>query len=97
MTNRSITPFSWILNKWRGSLRLRHTILLSGIVLLLMGLISSIMLAELRSTLRQAAEEKAVAFTQAFALGGWAAIHENLFRIQEALLEYSQGDRHARH
>jgi len=91
MPKRSMTPFSWILNKWRGSLRLRHTILLSGIVLLLMGLISSIMLAELRSTLREAAEEKAVAFTQAFALGGWAAIHENLFRIQEALLEYSQG------
>ena len=91
MANRSKTPFSWILNKWRGSLRLRHTILLSGIVLLLMGLISSIMVAELRSTLRQAAEEKAVAFTQAFALGGWAAIHENLFRIQEALLEYAQG------
>ena len=91
MPNRSLTPFSWILQKWRGSLRLRHTILLSGIVLLLMGLISTIMLAELRSTLREAAEEKAVAFTQAFALGGWAAIHENLFRIQEALLEFSQG------
>ena len=57
-----------------------------------MGIISTIMLAELRSTLREAAEEKAVAFTQAFALGGWAAIHENLFRIQEALLEYSQAD-----
>ena len=55
------------------------------------------MLAELRSTLREAAEEKAVAFTQAFALGGWAAIHENLFRIQEALLEYCAGCRHARH
>jgi PAS domain S-box-containing protein len=92
MPKRSMTPFSWILNKWRGSLRLRHTILLSGFVLLLMGLISSIMLAKLRSTLREAAEEKALSFTQAFALGGWAAIHENLFRIQEALLEYSQGD-----
>ncbi len=57
-----------------------------------MGIISTIMLAELRSTLREAAEEKAVAFTQAFALGGWAAIHENLFRIQEALLEYSQAE-----
>ena len=86
-----MTPFSWILHKWRGSLRLRHTILLSGSILLLMGLISTIMVAELRSALRGAAEDKAVAFTQAFALGGWAAIHENLFRIQEALLEYSRG------
>lgn len=82
--------FSWIISKWTGSLRLRHTILLSGIILLLMGLISSIMLSVQRSTLREAAEAKGRAFTQAFALGGWAAIHENLFRIQEALLEYSQ-------
>jgi len=91
MPKRAMTPFSWILHKWRGSLRLRHTILLSGSILLLMGLISTIMVAELRSALRGAAEDKAVAFTQAFALGGWAAIHENLFRIQEALLEYSRG------
>ena len=90
MATNSIPFFSWFLNKWKGSLRLRHTILLSGIILLMMGLISSIMLSVQRSTLREASEEKAIAFTQAFALGGWAAIHENLFRIQEALLEFSQ-------
>jgi len=90
MPNGPIPLLSWILNKWRGSLRLRHTILLSGIILMMMGLISSIMLSVQRSTLREAAEEKALAFTQAFALGGWAAIHENLFRIQEALLEHSK-------
>ena len=90
MPKRSFDLFSWILNNWRGSLRLRHTILLFGIILLMMGLISSIMLSVQRSALEEATEEKALAFTQAFALGGWAAIHENLFRIQEALLEVSQ-------
>ena len=81
---------SWFLRKWRGSLRLRHTVLLSGIILLIMGLVSSIMLSVLRSNLHEATEAKGLAFTHAFAMGGWAAIHGNLFRIQEALIEYSQ-------
>ena len=86
----NIPFFPWLLNKWRGSLRLRHTLLLSGIILLIMGLVSSIMLSEQRSTLYKAAEAKGLAFTRAFAMGGWAAIHSNLFRIQETLMEYSQ-------
>ena len=48
------------------------------------------MLSEQRSTLYKTAEAKGLAFTQAFAMGGWAAIHSNLFRIQETLMEYSQ-------
>ena len=90
MPQHTTSVFSWLLSKWRGSLRLRHTILLSGIILLTMGLISAIMLSVQRSTLHKAAEDKALAFTQAFAMGGWAAIHGNLFRIQEALIEYSR-------
>ena len=90
MPQPSMSFLSWLLAKWRGSLRLRHTFLLSGIILLTMGLVSIIMVTVQRSTLQKAAEEKGLAFTQAFALGGWAAIHGNLFRIQEALLEYSQ-------
>ncbi len=90
MAQPPISFFSWLLAKWRRNLRLRHTFLLSGIILLTMGLVSTIMVSVQRSTLHKAAEAKGLAFTQAFALGGWAAIHGNLFRIQEALLEYSQ-------
>lgn len=90
MPSRTFSFFSWLLAKWRGSLRLRHTCLLSGIILLTMGLVSTIMVSVQRATLHKAAEEKGLAFTQAFALGGWAAIHGNLFRIQEALIEYSR-------
>ena len=74
--------------KWGGSVRLRHTIFLSIVVLFIMGLLASIMLAKQRATLHHAAEAKALAFTQAFASGGWAAIQDNLYRIQEALMTY---------
>ena len=87
---RTIPLLSWFLTKWRGSLRLRHTLVLSGIILLIMGLISTVMLSVQRSSLHEGVEAKGLAFTQAFALGGWAAVHGNLFRIQEALLEYSK-------
>ncbi len=87
---RTIPLLSWFLTKWRGSLRLRHTLVLSGMILLIMGLISTVMLSVQRSSLHEGVEAKGLAFTQAFALGGWAAVHGNLFRIQEALLEYSK-------
>jgi len=87
---RTIPLLSWFLTKWRGSLRLRHTLVLSGMILLIMGLISTVMLSVQRSSLHEGVEAKGLAFTQAFALGGWAAVHGNLFRIQEALVEYSQ-------
>ena len=90
MPSRTIPLFSWFLTKWRGSLRLRHTLVLSGMILLIMGLISTVMLSVQRSSLHEGVEAKGLAFTQAFALGGWAAVHGNLFRIQEALLEYSK-------
>ena len=54
------------------------------------GLISGIMLAKQRSMLYHAAETKGLAFTQAFAIGGWAAIQNNLYRIQEALMSYPE-------
>ena len=55
-----------------------------------MSLVSGIMVSKQRSTLYLAAEAKTLAFAQAFAIGGWAGIHSNLFRIQEALMEYSK-------
>ncbi len=85
------SPFTFLsrlLSKWRGSLRFRHTILLSGIILVIMTILAGIMLAKQRAMLYHAAETKGLAFTQAFAIGGWAAIQNNLFRIQEALMSY---------
>ena len=80
--------FAKLFPNWRGSIRLRHTVFLAIFVLCIMGLLASIMLAKQRATLHHAAEAKAIAFTQAFALGGSAAIQDNLFRIQEALMAY---------
>ena len=88
MPSTPLNPFSRLYNKWRGSLRFRHTILLSGIILLIMMVLAGIMLAKQRAMLYHAAETKGLAFTQAFAIGGWAAIQNNLFRIQEALMNY---------
>jgi hypothetical protein len=36
---RTIPLLSWFLTKWRGSLRLRHTLVLFGMILLIMGFI----------------------------------------------------------
>lgn len=80
--------FAKVFPGWRGSIRLRHTAFLATFVLSIMGLLASIMLANQRATLHHAAEAKAIAFTQAFALGGWAAIQDNLHRIQESLMAY---------
>jgi len=74
--------------KWQRSVRFRHTLLLSGIILVIMVVLAGIMLSKQRAMLYHAAETKGLAFTQAFAIGGWAAIHNNLFRIQEALMSY---------
>ena len=85
-----ISLFSRLHNTWQGNLRFRHTFLLSGIILIIMVLLASIMLAKQRSMLYHAAETKGLAFTQAFAIGGWAAIQNNLYRIQEALMSYPE-------
>ncbi len=85
-----ISVLSRLRNTWKGNLRFRHTFLLSGIILIIMVLLASIMLAKQRSMLYHAAETKGLAFTQAFAIGGWAAIQNNLYRIQEALMSYPE-------
>ena len=90
MSWANLLPFSWLFSKWNTSTRLRHTVMLSALILIIMGLISAVMLDEQRNTLYKAAESKGRAFTQSFAMAGWAAIHSNLFRIQEALMEYSK-------
>ena len=82
--------FARLREKWQGSLRFRHTFFLSWIILVIMVALAGIMLSKQRAMLYHAAETKALAFTQAFAIGGWAAIQNNLFRIQEALMKYPE-------
>ena len=55
-----------------------------------MVVLAGMMLSKQRTMLYHAAEAKGLAYTQAFAIGGWAAIHNNLFRIQEALMSYPE-------
>jgi PAS domain S-box-containing protein len=89
--NPSQPPFSFLSrlrDRWQGNLRFRHTLILSTIILIIMTALAGIMLSKQRAMLYHAAETKGLAFTQAFAIGGWAAIQNNLFRIQEALLSY---------
>ena len=82
--------FTRLREKWQGNLRFRHTFILSVIILVIMVVLAGIMLSKQRAMLYHAAETKSLAFTQAFAIGGWAAIHNNLFRIQEALMSYPE-------
>ncbi len=80
--------FPRLRKKWQGNLRFRHTVILSSIILAIMISLAGIMLSKQRAMLYHAVENKGVAFTQAFAVGGWAALHNNLYRIQESLLAY---------
>ncbi len=84
------SPLSRLKEKWQGNLRFRHTFLLSCSILIIMLVLGSIMLSKQRAMLYHAAEAKGLAFTQAFAIGGWAAIESNVFRIQEALMSYPE-------
>ena len=71
--------------KWRNSIRLRHTVGLSIVILVIMSIGSAAMLYQQRATIRQAAEARGLAFNRTFALMGAAAVLDNLFRVQEAM------------
>ncbi|TKS60199.1 MAG: hypothetical protein EWM73_03182 [Nitrospira sp.] len=72
-------------DKWRNNIRLRHTVGLSIVILVIMSIGSAAMLYQQRSTIRQAAEARGLAFNRTFALMGAAAVLDNLFRVQEAM------------
>ena len=72
-------------DKWRNSIRLRHTVGLSIVILVIMSIGSAAMLYQQRATIRQAAEARGLAFNRVFALMGAAAMLDNLFRVQEAM------------
>jgi PAS domain S-box-containing protein len=72
-------------DKWRNNIRLRHTIGLSIVILVIMSIGSAAVLYQQRTTIRQAAEARGLAFNRTFALMGAAAVLDNLFRVQEAM------------
>ena len=78
--------------RWKGSIRLRHTVMLSVIVLLIMGIGSALVIYQQGKTIQKAVEARAIAFSRSFALIGAAAVLDNLFRIQEAMGQYIPPD-----
>jgi len=72
-------------DKWRNNIRLRHTVGLSIVILVIMSVGSAAVLYQQRETIRQAAEARGLAFNRTFALMGAAAVLDNLFRVQEAM------------
>lgn len=70
---------------WRNSIRFRHTVSLSIVILVIMSIGSAVMLYQQRAMIRQAAEARGLAFNRTFALMGAAAVLDNLFRVQEAM------------
>jgi PAS domain S-box-containing protein len=81
---------SEFLNKWKGNIRLRHTVGLFVIIVLIMGIASGLMLYEQRKTIRKAAEDRGLAFSRTFALMGATAVLNNLYLIQETIGQYLQ-------
>ena len=77
-------------NKWNGSIRLRHTVGLCVMIVLIMGITSGIMLYERGKTIRKAAEARGLAFSRTFALMGATAVLNNLYLIQETIGQYLQ-------
>ena len=75
---------------WQGSLRLRLSIGMAVIITLGMTLVATYRLMEIRRSVEDAAQARALAVSRTFAMMGAAAVLDNLFRIQEALSRYAQ-------
>lgn len=79
---------SYIRSKWQGSFRLRLTVQLAGMIFMIMGLWSGFMVYSQSQAIRDSAEARGKAFSQAYAMIGAAAVLNNLFIIQEAMSQY---------
>jgi PAS domain S-box-containing protein len=77
---------------WSGSLRLRVTVGLSAVILLVMGVGAGSMIFEQDRLLRHAAAERARAVGRTFAAVGATALADNLFRLQESLQQHFEDD-----
>src|SRR3989441_166098 len=80
----------WPRNTVRKSFRLRLSVGLSAIILLIMGIATVVMIYEKAQTIRRATEERGVAFSRTLAMMGAETVLDNLFLIQEALEQHDQ-------
>ena len=80
----------WPRNTVRKSFRLRLSVGLSAIILLIMGIAAVVMIYEKAQTIRRATEERGVAFSRTLAMMGAETVLDNLFLIQEALEQHGQ-------
>ena len=74
---------------WQGSLRLRLSVGMVVLITIGMTALATFRLIELRRSIVDAAEARAVAISRTFSMMGAAAVLDNLFRIQEALARYA--------
>lgn len=74
---------------WQGSLRLRLSVGMVVLITIGMTALATFRLIELRRSIVDAAEARAVAISRTFSMMGAAAVLDNLFRIQEALSRYA--------
>ncbi len=85
----SDTWIGGIQRMWRGSLRLRLSVLMAILITAFMTGASSIALLKMRSSIEQTTQARVLAISRTFAMMGAAAVLDNLFRIQEALGRYT--------
>ncbi len=75
---------------WQGSLRLRLSIGMAVMITLGMTFFATFRLMEIRRSVEDMAQARALAISRTFAMMGAAAVLDNLFRIQEALIRHAQ-------
>jgi PAS domain S-box-containing protein len=90
MRSPHFSILSWLVSRWKGSLRFRQTTFLSLVILLIMGIGSAVTLYEQSRIMRKATEDRGVAFSRGLALMGALVVSDKLFRIQEEIDQYSQ-------
>ena len=85
-------PVKWTCERWKGSLRLRLTLSLGAVVLLITGLAVGTMIVQHDHTLRRAAVDKARAVGRTLGAMGTAAMFDNLFRLQQSIQQVQPDD-----
>ena len=75
---------------WHGNLRLRLSVGMAVLITIGMAGFATFRLIEIRQSIEQATQARALAVSRTFSMVGAAAVLDNLFRIQEALGRYAQ-------
>lgn len=82
--------FGWMVRMWKGSVLFRVTTTLSLAITITVILWALLIGYLQQQTLRATFTERAIGVARAFSTIGAATVLDNLFRIQEAMLEYRQ-------